>query len=143
MSPVWPRIAADFAFSQEDCGESSVFLSREREVLASPDEAEISRENSAKTTPLDEVHWPGHASGRAERTREKHGRQLGIDRENSAKTTPLDEVRKSGLRGREEGIGRTGVGGGLRVGERGGWRDDIALCSCPLSALISCPPMWC
>ncbi|CAN0552045.1 unnamed protein product, partial [Ectocarpus sp. 8 AP-2014] len=110
MSPVWPRIAADFAFSQEDCGESSAFLSREREALASSDEAEVSRENSAKTTPLDGVRWPGQSSGREERMGEKHGPQQGIARENNAKTTPLDEVRGSGLSsGKEEGTRTRGA----------------------------------
>lgn len=53
MSSLWPRTAADFAFSQ-DCEESpAAFLSRERGFSGS--EAGLAADSSARTKPVDEV----------------------------------------------------------------------------------------
>lgn len=53
MSSLWPRTAADFAFSQ-DCGEGpAAFLSRERGF--SDAEAGLAVDNSPRAKPIDEV----------------------------------------------------------------------------------------
>lgn len=53
MSSLWPRTAADFAFSQ-DCEEGPAgFLSRERGFSAS--EAGPATDSSARAKPVDEV----------------------------------------------------------------------------------------
>lgn len=56
VSSLWPRTAAEFAFSQ-DYGEGHSFLGRDRGLSAL--EAGLGRHGGARTTSLDEVRLEG------------------------------------------------------------------------------------